>query len=420
MKYRCVVSCPIDTYSGYGSRSRDFVKALLKKYPDWEIKALAQKWGSTREGFLKDHNLEELSNVTVYGIDYRPDIWIQITIPNEFQAVGTFNIGVTAGIETDRMDASWIEGCNRMSLILVSSEHSKKVIEDTKYNVLDNRGNLVKSLEISVPVDVLFEGVDLNVYTALDSFKPTLDLDQIVEREVLLVVGHWLQGDLWQDRKNIGGTIKSFLETFKNKPAPPALLLKVQSANASIQDRTNILAKIEQIKGTVKGKLPNVYLLHGELSDVQINELYNHPKVKAMVSLTKGEGFGRPLLEFSVVNKPIIATNWSGHLDFLKPEFTRLVNGALTPIHKSAQVDKLLIEGSRWFTADLADIGQAYLDIFKNYKDYLVKAKRQGFANRRDFSLEKMADKLENIVNQHLPKIPVQVEIKLPKLNKIQ
>lgn len=419
MKYKCVISCPIDCYSGYSARSRDFVKALLQKYPEWDIKVLAQKWGNTREGFLKDHNLADLTNITIYSLNYKPDIWIQITIPNEFKPVGTFNIGVTAGIETDRVDASWIDGCNRMSLILTSSEHSSRVFKETKYNGLDNSGNLVKTLELSVPIEVLFEGVDLNVYTALDNFKPTLNLDQIVEREVLLVVGHWLQGDLWEDRKNIGGTIKSFLETFKNKPTPPALLLKVQSANASIQDRTNILEKINRIKSTVKGKLPNVYLLHGELSDTQINELYNHPKVKAMVSLTKGEGFGRPLLEFSVINKPIIASGWSGHLDFLNPEFTRLVSGTLNPIHKSAQVANLLVEGSRWFAADHADIGQAYLDVLENYKNYLVKAKRQGFANRRDFSLGKMAEKLKDILDSHLPKLPVQVEIKLPKLNKI-
>jgi hypothetical protein len=109
----------------------------------------------------------------------------------------------------------------------------------------------------------------------------------------------------------MGYTIKSFLETFKNKPKGkrPALILKVQAGSGtSIMDREELLNRIDAIRKTVKGDLPNIYLLHGEMSDAEMNELYNHGKVKAMISLTKGEGFGRPLLEFSLVNKPIIAS----------------------------------------------------------------------------------------------------------------
>ena len=52
---------------------------------------------------------------------------------------------------------------------------------------------------------------------------------------------------------------------------------------------------------------------------IEMNSIYNHSKVKAMVSLTKGEGFGRPLLEFSLSQKPLIVSGWSGHMDFLPP-----------------------------------------------------------------------------------------------------
>ena len=143
------------------------------------------------------------------------------------------------------------------------------------------------------------------------------DINSIPEDFAFLSVGHWMQGSLGEDRKNIGVTLKSFYDTFKNKRKQPALILKTSSVNSSYMDRREIMHRINLIKNMSNGKLPNVYLLHGSFTNSEMNELYNHPKVKAMVSHTKGEGFGRPLLEFSLTNKPIICSGWSGQMDFL-------------------------------------------------------------------------------------------------------
>ena len=53
-KLSLAISCPIDTYSGYGARARDFVKAVLatEKY---NVQILSQRWGNTRFGYLEDH-----------------------------------------------------------------------------------------------------------------------------------------------------------------------------------------------------------------------------------------------------------------------------------------------------------------------------------------------------------------------------
>ncbi len=153
----------------------------------------------------------------------------------------------------------------------------------------------------------------------------------LVLNSAYLFVGHWMQGDLGEDRKNVGLLVKAFYETFKNKSKKPALILKTSQVGSSYMDRDELLKRIKAIKDSCKStNLPNVYLLHGEFTDEEMNEIYNHSKVKAMVNLTKGEGFGRPLLEFSMVNKPIITTNWSGHIDYLNPEFTTLLPGQLT------------------------------------------------------------------------------------------
>jgi glycosyltransferase involved in cell wall biosynthesis len=413
-----VVSCPIDTYSGYGGRSRDFVKALIE-LDKYNIQILPQRWGETRWGYLKDHNLSDIASRIVTQLTQQPDIWVQVSIPNEFQKVGKFNIGLTAGIETTLCDPSWIKGANNMDLLLVSSNHAKESFLRSKFEVADPKTEQVKErIQLNTKMEVLFEGIDLTkLLPSTDKTDITETLDSIPESFCFFTTGHWMQGDLGEDRKNIGFTIKAFLETFKNKPNAPALVMKVHSMTTSIMDRERILDKIDEVRKTVKGSLPNIYLIHGEISDKEMNSLYNHPKIKAFVSLPKGEGFGRPFLEFSLTNKPIIASAWSGQTDFLDREFVRYVKGDLTNVHKSAAVQNIILPESQWFTPDPVDVGKAFKDVYKNYKDWKIKAKRQGHKSRTEFSYEKMVETLDTIVSQNVPDIPQQVALNLPKLN---
>jgi len=417
-----VVSCPIDTYSGYGARSRDFVQSIidLDKY---EVSILPQRWGNTRFGYLQDHNNTSLSSRITQQLTQQPDVWIQITVPNEFQKVGKYNIGLTAGIETTMCDPSWIQGCNNMDLVLVSSKHARKVFMESKFDMQDNRtGQVTQHIELQTKVEVLFEGADIEKYTPL-ALPVRLDLSEVVEAFNYLVVGHWLPGEVGEDRKNIGYTIKAFLETFKNKPKNkrPGLILKVQAGSGtSIMDRDAVLDKIDAIRKTVKGDLPNIYVLHGDLSDAEVNELYNHTKVKAMVTLTKGEGFGRPLLEFSLVNKPIIASAWSGHMDFLDSQFVKYIGGNLTPVHPSASVEKMILRESQWFTPDAIEVGRALKDVYDDYDKWKTAAKRQGHKSRTLFSYESMRETLDNLLTLYVPDFPKQVQLKLPQLKKIE
>jgi glycosyltransferase involved in cell wall biosynthesis len=183
-------------------------------------------------------------------------------------------------------------------------------------------------------------------------------------------------------------------------------------------DRDEMLDKIQRIRVMVGGEdLPNVYLLHGELTDGEINELYNHTKVKAHVTFTKGEGFGRPLLEASISQKPIIAPNWSGHIDFLDAEMSILLPGQLTQIHPSAVVPNMLLPESGWFTVDYKKASDVLVDVYKNPKKYLDGAKKQAYRSRTEFSLDKMTEKLNSIIEA---KVPKQVTLKLPQLKKIE
>ena len=409
-----VVSCPIDTYSGYGARSRDIVKALIE-LDKYEVVIVPQRWGNTPQGFIADNPEWEFLNKYLVKGQVTPDIWAQITVPNEFTPMGKYNIGITAGIESTIAPAEWVEGCNKMNLILGSSEHTINILRNSKFEKRDkNTNKVIGIVEWKGLGKVLFEGVHTEVYKPT---KSNFSLD-IKEDFAYLFCGHWINGKIGEDRKNVGLLIKAFYETFKNKTKVPALILKTTSMGTSYMDRDDILRRIDAIKKTVKAnKLPNVYLLHGEFTDKEMNSIYNHPKVKAMVSLTKGEGFGRPLLEFSLTNKPIITTNWSGHIDYLNKEFTTLLPGTMTKIHPSA-ANNMLMKEADWFSVDNGHVGHYLKDVFENYKGYAEKGKRQGYLSRTNFSFDKMKYFLGEILDKNIPEFPKEVGLKLPKLKK--
>tara|TARA_R110000796_G_scaffold31150_1_gene82857 strand:- start:1923 stop:3200 length:1278 start_codon:yes stop_codon:yes gene_type:complete len=416
MKNTFVISCPIDTYSGYGARSRDFVKALIE-LDEYEVQILPQRWGSCAEGFIEDNKeWEFLNKHLIPQLMAKPDYWCQITVPNEFQPVGKYNIGLTAGMETTIVDGSWIEGCNRMDLILTSSTHSKNVFKNSTFY---RNGDEKDLIELSKPIEVLIEGLNLDVYKPIKKFKNKElynHLDSIPEKFAYISVGHWMQGEMGEDRKNIGLTVKAFYELFKNKKHSPALILKCCIVNGSIMDRSEILRRIKIIRDSITDAkiLPKIYLLHGNFTDPEMNELYNHPKIKAMVSLTKGEGFGRPLLEFSAINKPIIATNWSGHVDFLKN--VSFVEGKLNKVHPSAVVKNMILPEAEWFAPELADIGYSFNNVWEAYDEWLKDAKQQGFHSRKNFSYDVMKKQIKTIFSKNLTKLPKKMDLNIGKI----
>jgi len=419
MKPLFIISSPFNTYSGYGARSRDIIKAIIatEKY---DVKLISQRWGNTPFGFCKDNS--EWSNLLELSIppqvNSKPDIWMQITIPSEFQSIGKYNIGVTAGIETTLSPGEWVEGINRMDLNLVSSNHSKNTFLSTILEKKDKNGNILGKVKVEKPIEVLFEGANTDVYKSQNT-PCSLDI-QIKEDFAYLFVGHWMHGDMGEDRKNIGLLIKAFYETFKNKAKKPALILKTTQVGSSYTDRDEILRKINLIKDTVKSNdLPNVYLLHGEFTDDEMNEIYNHSKVKAMISLTKGEGFGRPLLEFSLSKKPIIVSGWSGHMDFLDEKFNTFLGGILTNVHQSS-ANQFLLPESQWFSPDHMQINQVLKDVFENYKKYIDGGKRQAYKSRKEFSWEAMKDLLSSLLETNIPEFPTQIELKIPQLKKVE
>jgi glycosyltransferase involved in cell wall biosynthesis len=427
IKKFCVVSCPISTRSGYGARSRDFVRALIEARPEWDVQILSQRWGNTpMDALVPGEDDDLLSRIIIKKEDRKPNVWIQITVPNEFNPVGDYNIGVTAGVETSMMPPECIEGMNRMDKVLVSANFAKSITENSIYDKKDQKTNqLLGQLKMEKPIEVLFEGIDLNVYNNKAKSEPRIDemMKDVKESFCFLFVGHWLKGDFQQDRKNIGGMIKVFLEAFKNKKNQPALFLKTSRGSGALTDRVYTKKLIEMIKDTVDTtRLPNIYLLNSDLTDREVNALYNHPKVKAHVSFTRGEGFGRPLLEATISGKPMVVSGWSGQTDFLNADMVNLIGGELQNVHPSAADDKFLLKESQWSQINYSEAGGVMKDMFDNYKKYLEKSRKHRQHTKDNFTWEKMKDLLSDYLKEadEAEVSPQQVGLSLPKLKKIK
>ena len=426
----CIIS-PFRTRSGYGQHSRLILDAIFKTpeiTDNYDIRLISTKWGSTPlTGIDLDNPMHQLwLQQEVVQLTDQPDVSIQISIPSEFQRIGKRSFGITAGTEVTIAPLKFIEGCNVVDMVMVPSIFTKDVLIGTKYDKKDPNGRIEHTLQVDKPFEVLFEGLDLEVFDKNKYVKDSpivKQLDEIKEPFAYLCCGMWTQGELGQDRKDIGSVVKVFYDSFKNKKTRPALVLKVNGAGFSFPERDQIIEKINDIQEIVRsegfsGKLPNVYLINGDLSDSEMNTLYNHPKIKALVSFTKGEGAGLPLLEFTSTGKPIICSGYSGQMDFLNPDFTCLIPGQLTQIDRSAANEWLPKEG-QWFTVNYPYAGQLMVDVFENYDKHLERSRKMVKYTKDNFSLEAMRLKFLDIWNRYVTPEPKRIQLNLPQLKKI-
>ena len=197
--------------------------------------------------------------------------------------------------------------------------------------------------------------------------------------------------------------------------------MKINGANFSILDRHEVVKNINKIKdefSQVDSK-PNIYLIHGDLTIQEMSVLYNHPKIKAFLTCTHGEGFGRPMLEASCCDLPVIATKWSGHLDFLSDKDSLLMSGFLKEVPKSMLWGKIIVEPSKWYNVNEADVVRKLRMFHKKHQLITKKAKRLGKKNRREFSLKAMAIEFNKILDDVFKQMPSSVSLKLPKLKKV-
>jgi len=413
-----VFQAPIATRSGYGDHSRDILKSLFE-LDKFDVKVVPTRWGSTPQDQIDpqtEFGQRILQNI-VTNLPSPPDVFIQVSVANEFKKVGKYNIGITAGVETTIAPQEFIQASNQMDLIITPSEFTKEVLVKTSYTQVDKQTNQeVGKIQLNKPVEVLFEGVDLNVYNSKSEFSI---LEKVDTDFNFLFVGHWLGGELGHDRKDVGMMIKTFCTVFKSLPKDkqPGLILKTSHAGFSVGEREDLATRILELTKEFGDKCPSVHLVWGDLSESELNSLYNDDKVKAMLMFTKGKGYGRPLAEFATTGKPIVVSNWSGYKDFLPEENTVYLDGEIKEVHTSAQ-NKFLLKEAKWFYVDYSKAAAKIYDVYNNYTTYLKKSEGLKTNIQNNFSLSKMSIKLGEILDKYV-KIAKHIELKLPTIKKL-
>lgn len=356
------------TQSGYGVHCRQVARWLLNK-ENVDVKFNILPWGDTP--WLIDENLYDglIGKIMKKTVDnnYKADVSLQLQLPNEWDPnAASYNVGITAGVETDRCNPDWIKACNLMDRLIVPSSHV--------LNCFKNTGGIEK------PVSIIPE----SYVDQIDSKKDDLPLlPNFSTNFNFLIFGQLTGNNPYNDRKNIFFTIKWICETFKDD-ADVGIIIKTNAGRNTKIDRNIIKGLLEGVLMECrKGPYPRVHLLHGDMNDSEVASLYQHPQVKAMVSLTRGEGFGLPILEAAASALPIIATDWSGHTDFMKLGKYIGVQYQLSEIHQTRVDDKIFIKGSRWAQASEED-----------FKKRLIKF-RNSSSTPKEWAIE-LSEKIKN------------------------
>ena len=435
-KIKLAFSGPVLSRSGYGDHARDLV-SMLYSMGVFDIKIFLTDWGMTPSTILENDYkfIEELIQYGPPEQSWQPLVHMQLSLPNEFRRSAAFNIGITAGVETNITPPKMIEGCNNMDLIIVPSTFTKNNIKDSIWRQNHPQWGEIE-LNCTKPIEVLPEGIHLHQWgEAKNTSFAKHNLSEMLKDETFafLVVGHWINGEPGHDRKDIFSTLNVFLLTFNGKENKPCLILKT-GLTFSKKEHVDYIEKIESIKNSVIDNLkesginvdlPNIHLLHGDMTRDEMNSLYYHPKVKSMVSFTKGEAFGRPLLEFSFTGKPIIASSWSGHMDFLPTSMTPgLLAGTLQNVHPSVVWQDIIVPEGRWFYVDYRMASQKMLDVWYNYNAYKQAIIGLTDHNKSKFSYSATLKQFDEILVKHLvPFITGKQTIvpvtNVPKLKKI-
>jgi glycosyltransferase involved in cell wall biosynthesis len=399
---KIIVRAPILSRSGYGEHAR-FVLRALRMYEDvFDVHALNINWGKT--GWLWEDSeerrwIDKIIEKTQHYINGGGtfDMSVQVTIPNEWEKLAPVNIGITAGIETTKVSPQWIEKSLLMDKIITISEHSRQTYENTSVPAQNTKtGEMIEDFRTKTPFEVVH-------YPVRDYEPAEVDLDLDYDFNFLTIAQI-------SPRKNIHNTIKWFVEEFKEVEV--GLVVKLNILCNSRQDRIETEKALTYLLNENKDRKCKVYLIHGSMTDSEVAALYQHPKIKSYISLAHGEGFGLPIFEAAYNGLPVIAPDWSGHVDFLykpvkdkrtgkekmKAHFAK-VEYTLQPIQREVVWEGVLIEGSMWCYAKEQSYKHRLREVYKDYNRFKSQAKKLNTWIRKNFEYEQQHYKMAAAIN---------------------
>jgi glycosyltransferase involved in cell wall biosynthesis len=398
MKKKILVRAPVLTRSGYGEHSRFVLRSLRTQEDKFDIYVLPINWGQCGWIYEDDDERQWLDRLITKTAHYQQqenpqyDISVQVTIPNEWERYAPINIGVTAGIETNRVAPIWLERGNIMDKIITISNHSKNIFLNTVYDAVNKDTGQALQLKCNVPIEI--------VHYPVKEFEDT-DLNLKLEDDF-----NFLAVAQWGPRKNLENTIRWFVEEFIDQPV--GLIVKTFGRGNSIIDRYDATKKLTELLKEYQNRKCKIYLLHGDLTDQEMHTLYKHSKIKAFVSLAHGEGFGLPHFEAAYSGLPVIAPEWSGYVDFLcmpkgdkkekvKPHFV-CIDYDMQPIQKEAIWPGVLEENSMWCYPKQGSFKMKLREVYKDYGRFKKQATSLQKWILKNFKMENQYEKMRNCI----------------------
>jgi glycosyltransferase involved in cell wall biosynthesis len=418
MKKKILVRAPVLTRSGYGEHSRFLLRSLRAHEDQLDIYVIPINWGQCGWIYNDDEErqwLDKLITKTALAqqqANIQYDVSIQVSIPNEWQRLAPVNIGVTAGIETTKVSPVWLERANMMDKIITISNHSKNVFLDTVYDGVHKETGQKMKLRCDKPIEIVhypvkeYEEVDLNLNLETDF--------------------NFLSVAQWGQRKNIENTIKWFVEEFIDQPV--GLVVKAFMKGNSVIDRTYCETAITNLLKNYENRKCKVYLLHGDMTEKEVHSLYKHPKIKALVSLAHGEGFGLSQFEAAYSGLPVIAPEWSGYLDFLcapkkdgktgkekvKPHFA-CVEYDIQPVQESALWEGVIEADSMWCYPQQGSYKMKLREVHKDYGRFRKQAQALKKWVMEEFNEQKqLALFAQSALGKEFVEVPIE---DLPKIS---
>ncbi len=358
---------PLLTKSGYGVHSRQVFR-YLKSKPDISLSTEVTPWGITPWDVNTDKKeISQILDCSNYDKNKKFDLSFQVQLPNEWDAsLAEYNVGITAAVETDKCNPLWTSlHVPKMDKVIVPSEFTKEILGSDFEPAIG---------KIKVINEAFFDEIK--------DEPSALDLNMETDFN-FLTIGVLTGSRPETDRKNLFYLIKWFVEEFKND-SDVGLIIKTNMGRDSVIDRYNTRNLLEKVISELNtnGK-PRIYLLHGSMNRSEMTSLYKSDKVKAFVSMTRGEGFGLPHLEAAACALPVIATDWSAHTEFLNlGEWTK-VDYELKNVHESKIDNQIFMTGAKWAEPSEKD----------------AKNKLRYFKNNEN-SIKKSAVELSNIIQQ--------------------
>jgi glycosyltransferase involved in cell wall biosynthesis len=397
MKKKVLVEGPILTQSGYGEHARLVMRSLRSQEEFFDIYALPVNWGQTSWLFEDNEERRWFDSViskTMMALQQNPqfDVYVHVGIPNELKRKAPITIEVTAGIETTKASPEWLDTLNReCDKIITVSQHSKDVFEQTSWKAQDQFGRVL-DLQLQKPVEVI--GYPVKQFKQFDNPNEWLPLDYDFN---FLCVAQW------GARKNLENTIRWFVEEFRKDKV--GLVCKVNHANNSILDRERCNKTIKEILKSYPDHVCKVYLIHGDMNEDEVHNLYIHPKIKAIINFGHGEGFGLPLWEAAYCGLPVLAPDFSGHKDFLymevdgkkKAMFSK-VPYELKEIQQEAVWNGVLIKDSEWAYVKPIGAKLAMREIHKDHGRFKGQAKKL-----KEYLLNNQKDIFQQMANTIMP-----------------